>query len=188
VGASNGSWSKRALSIWPEARVLLIEAQPGHRAALDASGMDYVLAAAGEHEGETHFDATDLMGGVASPLLTGPADIIVPMTTIDSEVGRRNLPPPFLIKLDTHGTEREILRGASGTLLDAALLVVEAYNFELRPGAPRFPELCAFLEERGFFPLDLADPLHRASDGALWQLDLLFARADWPGFSNNSWS
>lgn len=185
VGASDGRWSRMAKGIWPDARCLLIEAQPGHLAALDASGMEYVLAAAGDRIGDAQFDASDLLGGVASHSPTGGEhDIMVPMTTVDAEVQRVGLEPPFLLKLDTHGFEREILAGAEQTLAASTLLVIEAYNFEFRPGAPRFHELCLLLEDKGFRCLDLADPMHRSLDGALWQVDLVFARADRSEFSN----
>ena len=100
------------------------------------------------------------------------------MTSIDAEVARRSLAGPFLIKLDTHGFEREILEGAAKTLEGTAAVIVEAYNFELRPGVMRFHELCAFMESRGFRTVDLADPMRRPRDDILWQMDLVFAAAD----------
>ena len=187
VGASDGSWSIMARRYWPNATFLLIEAQAAHEDGLRASGMEYVLAAAGDKPGEIHFNAADLFGGVASYEATGAADITVPMTTVDIEVRRTGLPGPYLVKLDTHGFEREILLGAAETLRDSSLLFIESYNFELMAGALRFHELCGFLEERGFRCLDLADPMHRPKDGIFWQVDLIFARSDEPEYSDNAY-
>jgi hypothetical protein len=50
-----------------------------------------------------------------------------------------------------------------------------------------FPELCLYLAERGFRCLDMFDPLYRPKDEALWQMDLVFARADRPEFQYNSY-
>jgi hypothetical protein len=102
----------------------------------------------------------------------------VPVDTIDAVVARAALPGPYGVKLDTHGFELPVLLGAERTLAQTRLLVIEAYNFRLGPDAPRFHELCAWLEARGFRCCDLADPLRRPSDGAFWQVDLAFARAD----------
>jgi FkbM family methyltransferase len=194
VGASSGIWMAVARRHMPRARALLIEALADpHEAGLHALCLrdplvDYVIAAAGDHEGTVHFDATDPFGGAASHEAYGNGDITVPMTTIDAEVGRRALHGPFLIKLDTHGFEAEVLSGAEATLQESAALVIEAYNFEIRPRVMRFGELIAFLESRGFRCIDLADPMRRPKDGVLWQMDLVFARDNRPEFSNPSYS
>jgi FkbM family methyltransferase len=188
VGASDGSWSVVARRSWPDARFLLIEALPDHEPALQASGLEYVLAAAGDSVGKIHFFAPEPYGGAASHDPISDHDVTVPMTTIDAEVERTSLPGPYLIKLDTHGFEREILAGAAKTLQQAALLVIEAYNFELRPGTMRFHELIELLGGRGFRPLDLADPMHRPADGALWQVDLVFARSEDPIFAKGGYA
>lgn len=184
IGASNGSWTEKAQRSFPGAEYLLIEAQgQAHGDALEQFArsrdrVQYIIAAAGDEEGEVHFDATDPFGGVASRNSTGSHDIMVPMTTVDGEVTRRGLQGPFFLKLDTHGFEVPIFEGAARTLEDTQLLVVEAYNFEIQPGSLRFHELCSYLEERGFRCIDLVDILHRPGDHVLWQADLFFARAD----------
>ena len=190
VGASSGIWFRKARRHFPGARGLLIEAQAGpHRAALEALRaadplVDFVLAAAGDREGEIHFDASDPFGGAADLHPFDQDDVVVPMTSIDAEVGRRSLAGPFLIKLDTHGFEAEILDGASTTLTETAIVIVEAYNFELRPGVMRFHELCALMQAKGFRCIDLADPMRRPKDRVLWQMDLVFAPAARPEFGD----
>lgn len=194
VGASNGSWTELAMRCWPTATYLLIEAQRApHEAALARlklrqQNLDYVLAAAGSRVGTIHFDASDAFSGRA---YEGPApgnDIEVPVTTIDHETQGRRLAGPYLVKLDTHGFEVEILRGASNVLADAALLVIEVYNFTINEGALRFPAMCQHLETIGFRPIGIADPMYRPADGLLWQFDCFFARSDRPEFRFESYT
>ena len=193
VGASNGSWTRMARHHFPSANYLLIEAQANpHEPALRAlkaqhQRIDYVIAAAGDAQGSVHFDATDAFGGAASHEPAKNNDIVVPMTTVDAEVASRQLPPPYLLKLDTHGFEVPILHGAKRTLEHTSVLVVEAYNFELQPGCLRFHELCEFVEQRGLRCIDLVDIMHRPKDGALWQFDLFFAPAGRPEFESNTY-
>jgi FkbM family methyltransferase len=182
VGASDGQWTRVAREFFPTSRYFLIEANPVHEPALRSytaatPGVDYLLAAAGDTRGELYFDASDAFGGVAAHEHRAGM-VKLPATTIDHEVATRNLPPPYLIKLDTHGFEVPIFAGAMSTLERTALLVVEAYNFRIAQDSLRFFELCAYLEQRGFLPSDLCEPMHRQRDGLLWQFDLVFMRAN----------
>jgi FkbM family methyltransferase len=193
VGASDGRWSRGAMRHFPRAQYLLVEAQEAaHGDALRAwraadRRIEVVLAAAGDHAGEVTFDTSDAFGGGVLVGRSAAGGTVLPMTTIDAEVTRRALEPPFLLKLDTHGFEVPILDGATRTLKETGLLVIEAYNFDLGPGALRFPDLCRLLEQRGFRCVDLADPMWRPRDGSLWQLDLFFVPATRPEFTSNTY-
>lgn len=193
IGASDGAWSKMALRHFPQAEYLLIEAQadphePGLREfKASHENVEYLVAAAGNREGFIHFDASEPLGGVASETPFAKNSICVPMTTVDAEVRARNLKPPFLLKLDTHGFEVPIFEGAVETLKQTSLLVVEAYNFQLTGESLRFPELCRYLEARGLRCVDLFDILHRPSDNALWQFDLAFVPEQALDFQSSSY-
>lgn len=182
VGASNGSWSDLVRPFYPNAEYLLIEANPVHQAALEAyttkrANTRYVLAAAGDRTGEVFFDGKDPFGGTAS-VTPKPGFNPVPVVTIDGEIQRLGLPGPYLIKLDTHGFEVPILEGAAQTLTQTDMLVIEAYNFQLQPESLRFPQMCLWLENHGFRPIDFVEPVRRPYDNAFWQFDLIFVRAD----------
>ena len=61
------------------------------------------------------------------------------------------LPPPAHLKLDTQGTELEVLRGAGRLLRDHVLSVqVEAEFRALYRGQPLFGDVDRFLAGRGF--------------------------------------
>jgi FkbM family methyltransferase len=192
VGASDGRWSLAVRKHFPQASFFLVEAQDAHEKALrKVKGaqprFDYLISAAGDTEGTIYFDAGDLFGGVASHEPLEENCISVPVVTIDALVRKRNLFPPFLLKLDTHGFEVPIFEGARQTLEKTALIVVEVYNFKLTESSLRFHEMCAYLEERGFRCIDMSEPMHRFSDGALWQMDLFFIPADSKEFASNSY-
>jgi FkbM family methyltransferase len=204
VGASNGSWSETAETFWPDARYHLIEAFEHWRPDLESlmrrkPNYSFTLAAGGPHDGKTLFT-----NSVEAPF-GGTADVgkdcsdawPVPMVSIDAEVGRYDLKapfevgrydlkPPFLIKLDTHGFEREILAGASTTLLLTNLLINEFYNFQ----APdkRFPPMLDLVENLGFRCIDIFDLMWRPRDDAFWQFDAAFVPCGRPEFSFTAYS
>jgi FkbM family methyltransferase len=192
IGASNGSWSDLLMRHFPECQYFLVEAQPVHEPALrdycaHHRNAQYVLAAAGERAGKIFFDVDDPFGGQASSTRSSPDQAVLPVVTIDAEVATRKLSGPYLLKFDTHGFELPILKGAVDTLAKTDVIVMECYNFRISPQCLTFPEMCAYLGERGFRCIDLVDPLHRPHDDSFWQMDLVFVRDNRPEFSYPSY-
>lgn len=188
VGASNGSWTRSSMQHFPDCQYLLVEAQPVHEEALvrfsgEHRNVQFTLAAAGEATGRLFFDASDPLGGQASYTPYEANNIEVPVSTIDGEIRSHALGGPYLLKLDTHGFEVPILRGAAKTLKETEAIIVECYNFRLTPDSLLFHEMCNYLKEYGFRCIDLVDALHRPCDGAFWQMDLVFVRDNRPEFT-----
>lgn len=199
VGASDGRWTELAMQFFPNSHYLLVEAQEGHRKDLELfqskkQNISICMAAAGDAEGEIYFDASDLHAGLASKEKLEKNCITVPVTTIDLQVEKNNLQPPFCIKLDTHGFEIPILEGAIKTLEQADLLIIEVYNFQIvkndedaSQNSLRFYELCQYLDKKGFYPADLVDIMRRKKDDMLWQIDMFFYRKENKVFESNEY-
>jgi FkbM family methyltransferase len=194
VGASNGMWAAICEKHFPNARYLLVEAQMAHRRELESycgarGNSEFVIAAAGNAPGTIYFDDSALFGGVASKQPTESAKTKVQQITLDAEAKARSLPGPYLLKLDTHGYEIPILEGSRELVLpNAALLVIETYNFDIAPESLRFEEMVSYLRRRGFGVIDISEPLWRKRDGALWQFDLFFVPLSHPEFLVNTYS
>jgi FkbM family methyltransferase len=81
-------------------------------------------------------------------------ELAVPVTTLDDVVfGRRKDDPAVgeFIKIDTQGTELEILRGGARTLAERTVAVLAEVSFaELYQGQGRFSEVEEFLRDKGF--------------------------------------
>lgn len=193
VGASNGMWTESCLRKYPASNYLLIEAQKVHEESLKAfcavrPNVQYVLAAAGNREGEIYFDISDPFGGLASETPLQGKTERVQVTTIDKEVETRNLQGPYLVKLDTHGFEVPILEGAMKTLQQANGVIIEVYNFHLTDNSLLFYEMCAYMDKLGFRPLDIADAFNRKYDNSFWQMDMLFVKKDRKEFTYNKYT
>jgi FkbM family methyltransferase len=190
IGASDGVWSASMTNVYPDSNYLLIEANPIHKRGLEDfcrrhPRASYVIAAAAAEDGSIFFDNSEPLGGVAACAPLDPNFSIVSATTVDSQVADKTLEPPFLLKLDTHGFEAQILEGAFETLKETAVIVVECYNFKVTSGSLLFDEMCRSLRDKGFRCLDVFDILYRKSDNAFWQADFLFVRGDRGEFSDN---
>lgn len=194
VGASNGCWSRRCMTYYPDAHYVLIEAQEqAHGDDLRSFAAVHpqctpVFAAAGDHQGTIHFNTTDARGGLARETPFAPdVDREVPLTTVDHAVREACAPGPYLLKIDTHGYELPILAGATHVLSQCELIVMEVYNFTIAENMLRFAEMATHMETLDFRVLDIIDVLRRPDDGVLWQMDLVFARADRPEFSSSTY-
>ncbi len=188
VGAAKGAWTLNARRHWPRAGAHLLEAKQSWGDDLSAfqaahANTTFELAGVTKEPGVIYFPKTADEYGGAVFREAGERDDLeaINATSIDHEVSRLGLKGPFAIKLDTHGTEVDILDGAARTLPDTAFLCIETYNLI---GQKRFPELILDLQERGFRCADLVEPMFRPGDKLLWQVDFYFMRADHPCFKN----
>lgn len=193
VGASDGKWTSDALSVFEDAYYLLFEPLVERKGELERlkdnnSKIDYVLTAVGAESGSAPLVVTSDLDG-SRTLLAHEKCVdarLVPVTTLDSAVGSRGLPPDYLLKLDVHGYELPILEGAAEILNRTRVVIIEAYNFHITTASPTFSELVTYMERAGFICIDIVDPLRMTPEGFEWQVDLFFARRNDPVFSGKS--
>lgn len=192
IGASDGCWTRKIRKHFPDSFCYMIEANHFHEQSLiqfveNNKNCAYKLAAAADFVGEINFDDSDPWTGVASHQQDNKNTSRVISTTVDEEVVAEALKGPFLLKLDTHGFEIPIFNGACETLTKTNVIIVETYNYDVTNDSLRFWEMCDFLVQKGFRPIDLMEPMFRPKDKSFWQVDLVFIRAERPEFQSNSY-
>jgi FkbM family methyltransferase len=197
IGAAAGTWTEMAAPILSTATFLMVEALKEREPLLQQQAragngrLKYQICAAGPKRGKTSFVVTqDLDGsGAASGGGTTSGQLReVDMLTVDELVTTHQLAAPHFLKFDTHGFELPILEGATETLKRTEVIVMECYLIE---GADRqllFWQMCERMQQIGFRCFDIVDQLYRPRDGRLWQVDLFFARSDWPRFKDLGYS
>jgi FkbM family methyltransferase len=97
-------------------------------------------------------------------------------TRLDTVLSGLQPPQPWLLKIDVDGHEIPILRGATETLRNASIVVVEAPLETLVAKAE-------ILQQNGFQLFDIVDPSYYY--GTLSQVDLIFVRRDIVAASND---
>jgi FkbM family methyltransferase len=189
LGAARGEWSKMARTVWPDAKAHLIEANHHWERDLHALAADpaysYVIAAAGPAKGVGHFQFSPDPFGGAGTSADDPKGVRVPQISVDGECREKGLKGPFLLKFDTHGFEREIIKGCTETFKSTSLICIEAYNFGDRE--KRFPAMLELLEDLGFRCIDIGEPLFRDYDKSFWQIDFFLVPVDRPEFKYASY-
>ncbi len=94
----------------------------------------------------------------------------VQRSRLDTALRGRQDDQPYLLKIDVDGHEIPILHGATQTLRQCSLVIVEA---SVRSIGPKI----ALLEANGFDLLDIVDPCYY--HGMLSQVDLMFVSKAW---------
>lgn len=186
VGAALGDWTRACVEVFPEARYVLAEPLAEFRPSLDAVGFGEVVeaAVAAESGERTMYVHPDLVG--SSLLREREGEHVdgsprqVRVTTVDELVREHGLEPPYLLKADVQGAEREVIAGAAKTLRRAAAVLAEISFFGFYHGGTAFEELVATMCDAGFYVYDIGNLARRPLDGALSQADLLFVPEDSP--------
>lgn len=189
VGACIGDWTRLCRKVFPEARVLMVEPQGRHAAALQAeqqrSGglVTHVQALVGP-PGMTQADfvVLDSGEGTGSSVLPEASDVprhveTMAVCTLDELIARHGPAAPQMLKLDVQGFELEVLKGASAALSTAEFVLLELSLWPYNVGAPLAAEVMAWLDARGFRAYEVID-LSRRPDGVMVQVDMLFVRGD----------
>ena len=190
VGAAQGTWTTLALKYWPDSEYELVEPLQEQKQVLGnlknkQPNINFHMAVAGEGAGEVFLNITEDLDGSGIYGGNEGRGRKVPVLAIDDIV------PPgksCLIKLDTHGYEVPILKGASNTLQNTEALIVEVYGFRISPTCLVFHEITSFLESIGFRFFDIVDIMRTPSDNAFWQADAIYLRNDHKVFQSNSYS
>jgi FkbM family methyltransferase len=112
----------------------------------------------------THPTATHLAPYEGS---TVEKTVAVDVVTLDAWAADSSVARIDAMKLDTQGSELDILRGATRALQDVRHLEIEVAFNEIGKGAPLFGEVDGFLRARGFALWRLRDLVHYGLADAL---------------------
>jgi len=162
IGAHSGQFYEWAKPVWPNSVIWMIEANHLHEGVLknltDYNNDEYLIAALGDKEREVIFytrsDKPHTEGNSYYEE-TNYWDIkhIVQETTVKLQ----KLDDIFtddttfeLIKLDTQGSELDILKGGVNLCKRTSVIILEVSYIEYNKGAPTSEEVISFMNDFGF--------------------------------------
>jgi hypothetical protein len=79
------------------------------------------------------------------------------------------------IKIDTQGSELDILRGGENICKKSKAILLEVSILPYNNGAPLYEEVIKFMEDYGYKPVDVIGT-NRYPDGTIFQHDILFLK------------
>ena len=162
IGAHTGqfhSWAKR---VWPDAGIFMIEANKLHEATLDRlammNGDRYLITALGDEEREvTFYTRSDKPHTEGNSYYKEANYWDIPQLVQESKIKLQKLDNIFedgaifeLIKIDTQGSELDILKGGVELVSKASAIVLEVAYIEYNEGAPSVKEITDYMNKIGF--------------------------------------
>lgn len=158
IGSSVLHWTRYAKQLWPNARIIPFEAMQHADKFYERNGIaEYVNELITDRDGKTVKFYQDLLnpGGNSyyqetTGMFTEEHATMRTGISLDTIVAQRGFPMPDMIKMDTQGSELDILRGAPNVLKHVFDIIIEAQHVEYNKGAPSINEVRSFLEMNGF--------------------------------------
>lgn len=185
IGANRGMWTKKMLGLLPDAKFCMFEANKNlsmpnllnksehkwYNVVLSKPGIDlvdfYFLNQAGTGDSYYKENTTHYRNVLPDTMYA---------TTLDSIVSDDSLRIPQLLKLDTQGSELDVLEGALGILEYVDIILTEIPVLSYNKDAPSFCDYIDYMHSIGFVPVGVEQ--HHFSDNFLIQMDLVFLRSD----------
>jgi FkbM family methyltransferase len=100
--------------------------------------------------------------------------ITLPCRTLDAVIEENNLPIPQFLKIDTQGSEIDIMAGAKKVMGKADLVYLECPIIEYNKGSPNIFDYLMLMSSYGYIPTDVLE-IHR-SEEVLLQIDVMFIK------------
>jgi Methyltransferase FkbM domain len=132
---------------------------------LSNPGREYVNFYNGSNTGDSYYKET-------TKHYDDQGSIRLPCVTLDALVKEHDLPLPNFIKLDTQGSELDILAGAESFLSSVDLIYTECPIVKYNHGAPNIQDYLDYFKRKRFIPVDILE-IHRA-ENILLQIDIMF--------------
>ncbi len=163
VGAYQGLWSKNVSNyVSKKAKFYLFEPNQYHNPKIEKTGYKYFNYLLGKIDGEEVPFFSILGTGDSMYREVGPIykNILPKLTTIrslDSVIRENNLPNPDFLKLDTQGSDLDILKGAPKALKEAKLVIIEVPIVIYNLNAPFIGEILEFMDLSDFTPIGVTE-------------------------------
>ena len=184
IGAHTGQFRKWAKSTWPYCNVFMIEANQLHENTLlnitSNSNDEYMIAALGDEEREvTFYTRSDKPHTEGNSYYKEANYWDIPQLVQENKITLQKLDNIFeddavfeLIKIDTQGSELDILKGGKNLISRATAVILEVAYIEYNEGAPTSDEVIKYMNGVGFEEIMSIGEHYEGDD--ISQKDLLF--------------
>ena len=168
-------------NVFPKSDFFLFEANSNYKDILEQSNFKFFNRVLSNPERKTvkFYNGTDTGDSYykeTTKWYDTKSFVEVECTTLDQLVKENNLPFPDFIKIDTQGSEIDILTGSASILPHVKLVYTECPIINYNQGSPNITEYLNFFKKNNFVPVGIFE-MHRL-ENILVQIDIMFVRID----------
>lgn len=182
IGAYRGEWSKLlSKTSLKNKKFFLFEANEENREFLKELSFKFFFGILSDRTKEVEFYSRVSTGDSylveqTSFYKNDIKPILKKTISLDELVEKHKLPYPNFIKIDTQGSEIDILKGSQKCISECYLIYLECPLIEYNLNAPNLNEYINYLSSINFVTYDVCE-VHRI-DNVLTHIDILFIKKD----------
>ena len=151
IGACTLKWTHAAKEVWPEAEIYVFEANGAMQFLYKSENLKNHIAVLSDREKMVSFYCNERRPVGSSyyreKSKAYPDDVFKTVTTsvLDSVVTQNEWPLPDLIHVDTCGSEKDILHGASACMMHAQYVLCNLQKIPVNEGSPGVEQVIQFV-------------------------------------------
>tara|TARA_Y100001972_G_C7563379_1_gene282874 strand:- start:75 stop:722 length:648 start_codon:yes stop_codon:yes gene_type:complete len=185
IGAHTGQFYGWAKNVWPEAFIWMLEANNCHEKTLknlvSTNNDRYSIATIGDKERKVNFYTRKDKPHTEGASYYKEANYWdIPQLVMEIPKNLQTLDNIFteessfdLIKIDTQGSELDIIKGGLGICKKSSYIILEVATIEYNIGAPTESEVISFMDSIGFKNM-ITIGEHVDNDNIIIQKDIVF--------------
>ena len=180
VGAYQGNWTKKLKeTVLINSNFYLFEANVENEIYLKNSGHQYFIHVLSDKNKDVKFFSKTHPGDSYFLEKTNFYEkTIIPKTlkafTLNEIQKKTQIPFPDFIKIDTQGSEIDILKGGNEILNNCKVILLECPIISYNDGAPKLNDYIEYLDKINYLPLEVTEIHHL--DKVLVQVDIIFLK------------
>jgi FkbM family methyltransferase len=182
IGGWMGYWTENMSNgILKEKEFIVFEANPYYSDALSRLGKKVFIDVLSDKKGlEVEYYDAPLSGESYYKENTNYYKDHIPKkritNTLDSIIEKNKLTLPDFIKIDTQGSELDILKGGIKAINNAKIVYTECPIIKYNLGAPNIQDYLNFFDYFDFYPMNILET--HFMDNVLVQIDIVFMKKE----------
>lgn len=191
IGAHHGEFSKFCKSLWKDVYLLMIEGNDECEFILDQLPFDHCIALLSDTNKEVtlYLNPKNLSCTGTSYYkertrhYKESVEVVKSTYTLDEVIEETDNKKYDIIKIDTQGSELDIIKGGLKTVQNCSYLIMEVPTLQYNEGSPLFDEIVEYMNSIGFSDYEVIEE-HIWEDvnestfayGEIFQLDVVFKK------------